>query len=268
MASKKLVPMWFVVIAMVFPAPAMAGGSIKDAPFESPPAKLFSGAYLGHHIGGGWTETSVRDNGTPGSLLEPPYGAFACGPALTGNYCSEPFDFNTGGILGGAQIGFNWRTANWVFGVEGDVGFADIDKEEVRVRPLQDRDVASINMDWYSALTGRIGFVAQNNILIYAKGGAAFADIKYSAADLDFNDATNAHEISLGSVDTKSGTQTGWALGGGLDYAMNERVALKAEYLYMDFGSETATSTDGDLYKFDTEMHTARLGINFAFLRY
>jgi outer membrane immunogenic protein len=267
MVSKSLVPMWFAAVAIALPAPAMSGGSIKDAPDAPPPAVSFSGAYVGLHVGGGWSDTSVRDDGTLGSLFVPPFGAFACGPALTGNYCGAPLDFDAGGVLGGGQIGFNFRADKLVFGVEGDLGVVDIDKEVQLIRPFQDRDVASIDMDWYVTLTGRLGFVAQNNILIYVKAGAAFADIKYFAADIDLNGATNVYEIYPGSVVSQSGTQTGWTVGGGLEYALNERLSLKAEYLYMDFGSQTATSTEGDRYKFETDMQTVKLGINFAFPR-
>jgi outer membrane immunogenic protein len=57
--------------------------------------------------------------------------------------------------------------------------------------------------------------------------------------------------------------ETGWALGGGIEYAITPRASLKAEYLYMDFGSSTAVSSDGDIYKTDHALHTAKLGVNF-----
>ena len=266
MLLKNLIATGLIAASVTFAVPAKAGTPQKDPLLGTPTAAAFSGLYVGLHVGRGWSYTSIRDNGTLGPLSAPPYGAFACGTALTGNYCGVPFELDATGWLGGGQIGFNWRANSILYGVEGELGFSKIAKEFTLIRPFQDRDIASIDMKWYATLTGRLGFVVPGDVLFYVKAGAAFAHFNYFAADLDLVSVTpRIFQIYPGSVVMPGGTQTGWTLGGGAEYALNERISLKAEYLYMDFGAKTAISPDGDRYKFETKVQTFKLGINYHF---
>lgn len=249
-----------VVGAVFTPTLSVAG----EPSGSMPPSRYFSGLYAGIHVGAVWSDSTLRDNGTPGSLLAPPYGAFACGPALTGNYCSTPFRLDADGLVAGGQIGANWRHANLVFGVEGEFGGSNLDEGRTLIRPFQDRDIASVNMDWYAALTGRLGLVVGDRMLVYTKAGAAFARLSYFGADIDLTGTPASFQIYQGSVARASGTSTGWTIGGGLEYAFDSNVSLKLEYLYTDFGSKTAVSPEGDRYKFETDMHAVKFGLNFA----
>src|SRR5436190_12946598 len=56
----------------------------------------WSGFYIGGHVGYGWGREDVTD-------------------LLTG--ISGKTDPN--GFIGGAQVGYNWQVAQWVFGIEG-----------------------------------------------------------------------------------------------------------------------------------------------------
>ena len=221
---------------------------------------LWSGAYVGVHGGYGWADTSIGDGGTV--ITNPPFGAFACGPALTGNYCNTPFELAPRGWLGGAQFGVNWQSGGLVVGAEADVGWLDISEGRTLFRPFDDRDIASVKYGWYGTLTGRLGY-AVNHALLYVKGGAAFADIKVSAADIDL--VAGSFEIYRPSLIQQSQVQAGWAIGGGVEYALGRQLSLKAEYLYMDFGSDIARSPDGDIYKFQNELHTVKIGLNYHF---
>ena len=40
-----------------------------------------------------------------------------------------------------------------------------------------------------------------------------------------------------------STTKVGWAAGGGVEYAISKRWTIKAEYLYMDLGSESVIAS-------------------------
>jgi outer membrane immunogenic protein len=233
-----------------------AGGSFKDIPVAAPPS--WSGFYIGVHGGYGWGDTTTGDGGT--DIKNPPYGAFACGPALTGNYCDDPFDLEPEGWFGGVQLGANWQRGVFVFGVEGDLGYLGIDDGYTLIRPFDDRDIASVEYGWYGTLTGRLG-VASDRTLVYAKGGLAFADIEHEAADIDFNGTS--FEIYEGSRTRWNDVATGWALGGGIEQALSRSLSLKAEYLYMDFGSETSRSPEGDIYEHDNTLHTVKIGLNY-----
>ncbi|WP_088347507.1 MULTISPECIES: outer membrane protein [Rhodomicrobium] len=238
---------------------AKDGGSFKDAPAYASPA-IWSGFYIGAHAGYGWGDTSIGDGGTklgqptvPGG--PPPFGAFACGPALTGNYCGTPMEIDSEGAFGGVQLGYNVQRGRFVFGVEGELGWLNIEEDKLLFRPNDDQDFGSVEYGMYGTLTLRAGY-AIDRALVYAKGGLAFADIKHTAFDID-NGA-----LAEGSQTSTSDVQTGWALGAGIEYALTDRVSVKAEYLYMDFGTDDSRSPQGDIYDFENALHTAKVGVN------
>lgn len=239
---------------------AHTGASAKD-PIYAAASHDWSGPYLGVHAGFGSAEVSSRDGGT--HIKNPPFGAFSCGPALTGNYCNVPFELDAGGALGGVQLGYNAQSGGFLIGVEGELGWLDISETETLIRPSHDRDVLSADYGWYGAFTLRAGLIHER-ALFYVKGGLGFARIETEAADLDVNKASGQFEIFPGSLTRDSGVETGWALGGGIEYALSEDLSVKAEYLYMDFGSSRSVSPQGDIYEHEHALHTAKLGLNVS----
>lgn len=221
-------------------------------------ADTWSGIYIGGNVGYGWGDTSIGDGGTTiGNPPNPPYGAFSCGaPAVP--YCGTPMQLSPDGVFGGGQLGINWQRGAIVFGAEGDFDFTNIDDNKLLIRPLTDRDIGSVDYDWYATLTGRLGY-AMNDTLIYAKGGVAFAQITNTGADIDY---FNQYYVYQPSYTERSGVSTGWTIGGGVEHMLTTDISLKAEYLYMDFGSETSRSADGDIYKHENQLHTVKAGIN------
>lgn len=254
----------FGVVMMSIPAATLAAdlgqsdkSSLKDPePYAAPYA--WSGVYFGIHGGYGWGHSSIRDGGTniENPSINPPYGAFSCGPALTGNYCGTPFELESEGWLGGVQLGANWQRGVIVLGIEGDLGYLGIKEDHVLLRPFEDRDFASVEFGWYGTATGRLGY-ALDRSLLYVKGGLAVARIETEAADID------GSAIYEGSHIRSTQTEIGWALGGGIEHALGDRLSVKAEYLYMDFGSETSRSPDGDIYEHENQLHTAKIGLNY-----
>src|SRR5437879_352414 len=76
---------------------------LPQVPAFAPAGYNWSGFYLGAHVGWGtarkeWTQT------------------FPTTGASVGNRAT----FDADGIIGGGQVGYNWQTGNFVFGVEVD----------------------------------------------------------------------------------------------------------------------------------------------------
>ena len=246
----------FALIAMMGGAEAAdlpSKESYKDTPSYS--GFVWTGLYLGGHAGYAFGASSSVDGGT--NIGNPPFGAFSCAPAAV-PYCSVPFDVEPEGGMAGGQIGYNHQLGNVVLGVEGELGWLGAETDEILDRSFSngDMDTMSVDYSWYATLALRAGF-AIDRALIYAKGGVAFAKIDTFAADIDDG------AIYQGSVTDESSVETGWALGGGLEYAISSRISLKAEYLYMDFGSTRSNSPDGDIYETDHALHTVKVGLNF-----
>lgn len=152
-----------------------------------------------------------------------------------GHYNNEPgdkFSHTLDGFVGGIQAGYNWQIDSFVLGLEG--GFTWLDIEKRSTSPFfPDSDEFITNIDWVASVTPRVG-VAMDNILFYAKGGVAFAEIDARIEDTaDF-------------VETEK-TQTGWTVGGGIDFGLTERWTLGIEGNYYDFGSFDAAEENRDL---------------------
>lgn len=66
-----------------------------------------------------------------------------------------------------------------------------------------------------------------------------------------------------------SGINYGWTLGGGVEWALSSSWSMKAEYLYLDLGKNSATSRfvsagDWDItYSERKNLNVIRLGLNY-----
>ena len=116
------------------------------------------------------------------------------------------------------------------------------------------------DVDWCATATGRIGY-AFNNMLLYAKGGGAWMDVRYTASAL----AGGVVIIGPAIVDN---TRSGWTVGGGLEWAFTPNWSAKIEYNYLDFGSKTYNFTApgaAATAAIDSAYHLVKAGINYRF---
>ncbi len=217
---------------------------VKAPVMAAPLVYNWTGFYIGGHIGGGWGNKDWVD-------CTPPAG---CDPFVTAS--TDP-----SGFLGGIQAGFNYQIGQWVFGVEGQVSWANLEGDAA-VNPLWWRyvagDVAHTDVNMLATLAGRVG-IAFDRTLLYVKGGVAWAD--------------EDHWMSNAGVafTNKSGdTRTGWMVGVGVEYAFWQNWSAKIEYNFMDFGTDTHTQTfiaGGACCDFDVDqqIHVVKFGINYRF---
>ena len=87
-------------------------------------------------------------------------------------------------------------------------------------------------------MRGLLGY-ASGPWLFFAAGGVAFSDFTFH----DNQDIVETHLVASG------GTFTGGSVGGGIAYALSDRIAARAEYLFDDFGHKTYAGVDGDAYR-------------------
>jgi outer membrane immunogenic protein len=197
------------------------------------PAFTWSGCYIGAHVGGGWGSKrwTHPTNGT-----------------LWG-------DFDADGWLAGGQIGCDFQTGQFVFGIEGTGSWTDIDGSGPYA--IVSDIFTNSELNWLATVTGRIGF-AVDRVLFYVKGGGAWAGEKHSWSG-DFV-TTEASE-----------TRFGWLIGGGLEYAFAGNWSGKIEYNYIGFGSDNVTHTEigNPTNVFDTRikqnLSVIKVGLNYRF---
>jgi outer membrane immunogenic protein len=149
-----------------------------------------------------------------------------------------------GGLFGG-QIGYNWQTSNWVFGIETDAqwtgqkGSTNVLCAVAGCFPTAVVPGAGVGasltdkLEWFGTFRGRVGVAVVPSVLLYATGGAAYGTLK---TDLDLSGFTAAGVPVFVSGST-SNTKFGWTVGGGIEAMFAPNWSGKLEYLYVDLGS-------------------------------
>lgn len=248
-----------LLLSMLASQSGVAQQPLPDAPVsQSPSVRAWQGAYVGIAGGYAFARSSTSDGGTV--IANPPYGAFSCGPALTGNYCGAPFLLDTDGTVGSLLASLNWQWGRVVAGFEADVSSLDVGATKTLLRPFNDRDFLSVHYDWSASVTARLGY-AIGESLIYAKGGVAVVNVRTIAADIDR--VGGKFGIYPGSLATSSGVIPGLTLGGGIEHALNRSFVIRAEYMLTMLERERSRSPDGDIYRHDHELAIFRLGLTY-----
>jgi outer membrane immunogenic protein len=221
---------------------AIVGAALAaDLPIQPPPAPApvftWTGVYLGGHIGYGWASDNALLS------VDPPIGPTSIGASTV------PFETKPQGVLGGVHIGYNYQAGSFVVGLEGDVDGTDTSKT---AKPL-DFVTSTTNSYVQGSIRGRVG-LAFERVLVYATGGGAYAGIR------------NTYNV-LGSGNSFSTTRSGWVVGGGLEYALDEHWSARAEYRYADFGnfSDRPIVFPGISERHHWTEHQVRVGFSYKF---
>ncbi|MBY0383227.1 MAG: porin family protein [Xanthobacteraceae bacterium] len=184
-----------------------------------------------------WTGFYV--GGFVGGAFDGSSGFSTNDPAALGSRTDSAF-------FGGGQVGYNYQfSPNWVVGIEGDIGALSSNSHSfVTSFP----EAASVKNDWLASVTGRLGYT-WGQTLIYAKGGVAFRDAK-----------VDSNVPVLVSRDN-----TGYTVGGGLEYMFAPAWSAKIEYQYYNFDNTALTFPSASSVSFRDDVHTVKAGINYHF---
>jgi outer membrane immunogenic protein len=229
-------------------AAALAAASLSaqaaDMPIKPRPPETFNwgGCYLGGSLGYAWGRDFDIETVTATGLLSG----------------SSPTDSaNANGVKLGGYLGCNWLMGGpWVIGAEGDGEWANLRGTTTFPNTGPPSDFYDTHIDDQSSIRGRIGYLLEPRLIVYATGGAAFASIK-------------EHDVlaATGAFTDNSATRTGWTLGAGLDYALTDRWIGRVEYRYANFGT---FSYNPAMFGPVTESHKTtenafRLGLAYKF---
>ena len=133
-----------------------------------------------------------------------------------------------GGFLGGFQAGYDWVFGKTVVGAVADFGWSSLSVTATGTRGGVTGSGRS-KLDYVGTIRGRVGY-AMDRTLIYAHGGIAFGRTKQTL--------TVSGVGSFGGAKTK----TGYTIGAGVEYAVNDTVSVQGEYSYTDLGTHTYLS--------------------------
>src|SRR5208282_4141997 len=209
----------------------------QKAPLLLPePAPIWTGVYAGVQLGGAFGNTN----------LSVPTRAF-----------NESWGNN--GVIGGAHIGYNYQINTVVLGVESSFDLLSVQGSEANNVAFAPNVLnASSYHNYLVSIDGRLGY-AYKNLLIYGIGGYAF---------LSNNSALTLNGIQIGAV---SNTVNGYDVGGGVEYAINDRWSARAEYRYYNFQNNTnnfATSSrifNNHVFTESVNSNVFRVGLSYKF---
>jgi outer membrane immunogenic protein len=227
---------------------AASSAQAADLPSRAAPAPViaavpiftWTGFYVGVNAGYGW------NNNDSNNYYDPTFG-------LYGNNSD-----NDGGFVGGGQIGYNYQVGQFVIGVEADLQYADIGGKANNYASgfyYGNRD----SDGYFGTVRARAG-VAFDRALIYVTGGFAYGDIASGSSSL----YAPGVAYYYGSNDD---TNTGWVLGGGVEYAFTNNLTAKIEGLYVNLDTKnnyTGLYADSN----NAEFGVVRAGLNYKFSSY
>ncbi|WP_267360322.1 porin family protein [Methylobacterium sp. GC_Met_3] len=221
-----------------------AAASAADLPRRAAPPPVFtpvpvftwSGAYFGINAGYAFDASSRSTGNSFGVPF--PYAT----PGTVATFRNNSQD----GFSGGAQIGYNFQLTpgnGVVFGIEADAQYLDFGRSRNSsfisggaLAPgyyvTDPRGLSSL--DYFGTVRGRLGY-AFDRTLVYGTGGFAYG--------------SGSADRSFGGYAGNDSFRTGYAVGGGIEYALptdsflnffrSSAVTLKVEGLYVNLDRNT-----------------------------
>jgi outer membrane immunogenic protein len=243
---------------------AFAAGRVPPPP----PAPVFSwtGWYAGGNVGYGWGDASTDLSGSINTTSFAPPTQVTNASGFSTSH-SQPLQ----GVIGGVQIGYNYQIIpRWVLGFETDIQasgersrrtFAEAFTGSVCTASVGPPATCTAfapatgnlttlydaKIDWFGTARGRVGYLANNELLVYATGGLAYGQVSLTGV-------TNIANFSFGGFPPfapgnagfgASKTNVGWTAGAGIEGRLFAWLPTgwtwKLEYLYVDLGLDTVT---------------------------
>ena len=228
----------------------------------------WSGFYIGANGGWGWgSSDSVAFS--PGSSAAQIYFADSVVP---GSVNTNP----SGGLAGG-QIGYNWQwMPNWVFGVEGDFDWSDINGKgsvstnQAALLFVPFTTSAETKVEDFSTVRARAGF-AWDRTLFYGTGGVAFGRTVLNTSVVGLAPPSGCGPNGECAISSTSDWRVGWTAGAGIEWAFAPNLSVNAEYLYYDLGSQSHSASDPGfpppVFTSSADFHgnVVRGGLNYKF---
>ena len=276
-----------VAVAAVIGTPVLAADMALKAPPPPAPVYSWTGGYIGANGGygwGGWNSNSLA--------------------AIFPDGVTTHADPNVQGWFGGVTAGYNWQTApQWVVGIEGDfdwagekasdsatnttsaptvgfpAGIGACDAHPICTTTVVTNTANEWQKSWFATLRARAGYLVEPTWLVYATGGLAFAGTKFADTNSTTTTITNGIGVIVNPVTGAAGgspvttssafseTQgrVGFAVGGGVEKSLGANWSVKAEYLFLDFGSHTFLSGTGIDTNIKLIDNLVRVGVDYHF---
>jgi outer membrane immunogenic protein len=222
-----------------------AGGKLVELP-QVPPIPVvtdnWSGPYVGVQAGfiTGKATVTVKQYDLPGE-----------------NYLVRtfvPLTLEPDGFIGGVFVGYNKKfDNNFLVGIEGALNYTNI-KDAKDLEILKDPVLKQNNE---AALYLRAGYVKDDKIMPYILGGVTWTKLK------------GGLEMYNNPMIWDSDSVTGWTVGAGLEYKINKKWHVRAQYRFSKYKEAKFKWENPPLYfrgetdKYKT--HSIMVGVSYHF---
>jgi len=192
--------------------------------YKAPPmAWSWTGFYIGGNLGGGMASSHFDD---------------PC------HYCSSATP-TRGFFTGGGQIGYNYQLGYGLLGIEADVNGNSSFKNSIIGGDDINAMTVGIKANVSGTIRARAGLV-MNNVLIYATGGAAWADIKQTGIEFDNRTSSANFGVPTGITANANGVAWGGVIGAGVEFAMSQNWSIGGEFLHTMYSDHDASILRAD----------------------
>jgi outer membrane immunogenic protein len=190
----------------------------------------WDGFYAGLNVGGLWSSTAATINESN---------------------ISGGFNGVGSGFVGGAQAGYNYMMGPVLLGAEIDFQGSTM-SSSLSGGTSMSTIGATATMPWFSTFRVRAGYPV-GSAMPYVTGGAVWG-----------NQRLSGYDSATGSFDTSSNFWT-YAVGGGVEGKLNERLSAKLEYLWIGT-PDTPLSTPATASIDQRSIgNLVRVGLNYRF---
>lgn len=216
----------------------------------------WTGFYAGGNVGYSW------GHGAP-TYNEPAFGG-TIPTTITGSN-------QLNNAIGGAQVGYNWQTGAWLWGLETDLQIADEKGSQNFSYPYDCEGACAVTgqlnskIEWFGTARARVGWLVTPATLVYATGGLAYGRVNVGGQFTD----TGCTPACMWSFN-QSAVNVGWTVGTGFEAVLAPNWTWKVEYLYVDLGSLNGNGYDNDfggVYTYNAHFtdNILRFGLNWYF---
>lgn len=249
-------------------------------------AEDFRGFYFGANLGGAWGNSDASANAVcPANAAT----AYFCAAAVAANNGTAVSNQGSGSlsddnVTGGVQAGYNAQSGGLVYGFEVDFSSFELGASRSGTSNYPTNPGlgavgntftigSGLGTNWLFTARGRFGW-AVSHLLLYATGGLALTDLKTTATFRD-NLAPAGFTPGASMFASNTDIKAGWTVGGGAEWVVHGNWTIRGEYLYVDFGSVTASGRVTNVsypggsnplsISENLSAHIARAGVNYRF---
>ena len=238
-------------LAALMASPALAADlRVRGPVYKSPPPVVYNwtGFYGGVNVGYSWGRQSNdwNDSGFPRRFRRPEHER-------------RHRRRSVGLQLAARQLGARHRVQ--IFRVPPSAAAPPTASLPVAA-PAGTTIAAEHKLPWFGTSRTRIGFLPSQYFLIYATGGLAYGQVKSDYALF-------AGGVGAAQSNFKD-TRAGYTVGGGIEGAFGGGWSAKLEYLWVDLGTATSTTTVAtgvrvvvDTYSSRVTDSIVRVGLNY-----